>query len=210
MASDRMVSSGQTGFTLLETLVALFILSILSAAGTGMLIGAIDTNKAVERRGSVQQELDLAQAFLRNDIAALSGRAIRGDDGFSPPANLIGRVMPDGQPFLTFVRSGWLNPGNLEPRSTLQAIEYRLEEGRLIRSATLRPDSDPRTPVSEQVLLHSVKSVGLRFFRGDSWSEVWEGDAGQSLHVLPDLIEVELRLEGDLALSVMALTGGRT
>ncbi len=202
-------SQQEAGFTLLETLVALFILSVVSAAGTAMLISAIETNRAVETRSARQQDLDLAQAFLRNDISALSARGVRPDDGFSPAGNLFGRALSNGQPFLSFVRSGWLNPGGLARRSTLQAVDYRLEEGQLIRRAYVRPDTSSRTPASELVLLDGVGSVELRFFRGDSWSDIWIGDAGQPLEILPDLIEVRVIFESDMALTLVALTGGR-
>ena len=204
--------TGQTqdrGFTLLETLVALFLLSLISAAATALLRGSLRTSNQVERRSAELQQLDLAQTVLRNDIAAMSIRAVRPDNGFDPPGNLFGGDRVGNEPFLQFVRSGWINPAGLTPRSSLQLVRYRLEDGALFREATLRPDPVQATPTHEQLLLTGLRDVSLRFYRNDAWSDVWVGDAGQPLSVLPDLVEVRLIFENDRVLSISAMTGGR-
>lgn len=197
------------GFTLIETLVALFILSLLSAAGTGLLLGALRTGEQVRTRDASQQQIDLAQTLLRNDLAALSARGVRPDDGFREAGNLFGEAQTGQEPFLRFVRSGWMNPGMLERRSTLQAVEWRIENGQLIRRAQLRPDPVRDTPVSEQVVLEGIETVSIRFLRGTEWSETWIGDAGQALSVLPDLIEVTFEFDTELELRLAVMTGGR-
>ena len=206
--SER-VPHREAGFTLIETLVALFILSLLSAAGTGLLLGALRTGDQVRTRDASQQQIDLAQTLLRNDLAALSARGVRPDDGFSAPGNLFGEARTGQEPFLRFVRSGWMNPGMLERRSTLQAVEWRIENGQLIRSAQLRPDAVRDTPVSEQVVLDGVEAVSVRFLRGSAWSETWIGDAGQALSVLPDLVEVTFEFDTQEELRLAVMTGGR-
>ncbi|MEL6829862.1 MAG: type II secretion system minor pseudopilin GspJ [Pseudomonadota bacterium] len=197
------------GFTLIETLVALFILSLLSAAGTALLLGALRTGDQVKTRDAALQDIDLAQTMLRNDLAALSPRGVRPDDGFSDAGNLFGESQTGQEPFLRFVRSGWINPGMLERRSTLQAVDWRVENGQLIRRAELRTDTVRDTPVSEQVILDGIDTVSIRFLRGTAWSETWLGDAGQPLAILPDLIEVTFEFETDQRLRLALMTGGR-
>ncbi len=201
--------SHQAGFTLAETLVALFILALVTAAGGGLLIGASGSGKQVRERDETVRRLDMAQAMIRNDIAALSARAIRPDDGFSRAGNLFGYSAPGRDPFLSFVRSGWVNPGGMAARSNLQAVRYRLQAGQLIREAVVRPDAVAATPVSRRVLLHDVLRVDMRFQRGGEWSLDWIGDAGQALHILPDLIEMEVTFAGGETLTIAALTGAR-
>lgn len=202
-------SSHQAGFTLAETLVALFILALVTAAGGGLLVGATGSGKQVRERDAAARQLDVAQAMIRNDIAALSARAIRPDDGFSRAGNLFGQSAPGGDPFLSFVRSGWLNPGAVAARSNLQAVRYRLQAGQLVREAVIRPDAVAATPVSRRVLLDDVTRVDMRFQRGGEWSLDWIGDAGQPLHILPDLIEMSIGFEDGASLTIVALTGAR-
>lgn len=199
----------QAGFTLAETLVALFILAVVSAAGSALLIGATSASQQIRENEAQARQLDVAQRLLRQDIAALSPRAIRPADGFSPAGNLFGDTPRGEEPFLRFVRGGWLNPGAVEPRSGYQAIEYVLRDGALIREASLRPDATSGTTVSSRVLLRDVRTVELGFVRGDQRSEFWRSDVGISLNTLPDLIEINVIFENGTDLSLAALTGAR-
>lgn len=202
--------SRQAGFTLAETMVALFILALVSSAGAALLMGATSSGKQVRDRDADTRRMDIAQALIRNDIAALSPRGIRPDDGFSRAGNLFGESAPGRDPFLSFVRSGWINPGGIEPRGDLQAIRYRLESGQLIRDVVVRPDAVQSTPVASRVLMEDVTRIDMRFQRGGDWSLEWIGDAGQPLHVLPDLIEMDIHFENGSSLIIAALTGGRS
>lgn len=202
--------SSQSGFTLAETLVALFILAIVSSAGAALLIGATTTSQQIRDQEAVARQLDVAQSLIRQDIAAMSRRGIRPADGFSPAGNLFGEAPRGEEPFLRFVRNGWLNPGLAEARSNLQSVNYTLRGGDIIREIALRPDATPGTPVSSRVLLQDVARVELGFTRGDQRSDFWQGNAGQALSVLPDLIEVTFIFENGTQLSLAALTGGRS
>lgn len=201
--------AGQAGFTLAETLVALFILAIVSSAGAALLMGATTTSQQIRDQEMATRQLDVAQRLIRQDIMAMNTRSVRPMDGFSDPVSLIGERPRGEQPFLRFVRGGWINPGFVEPRSGLQAVQYVLRDGDLIREATLRPDATSGTTVSSRVLLNNVRTVELSFQRGDQVSDYWEGGAGLRVDVLPDLIEVTVLFEDETRLTLAALTGGR-
>ena len=205
----RPASAPQAGFTLAETLVALFILAVVSAAGSALLIGATTTSQQLRDQETLTRQLDVAQRLIRQDIMAMSGRTIRPTDGFSDPVGLFGEQPRNEQPFLTFVRSGWINPGYTEPRSGLQAVSHILRDGNLIREIGLRPDATSSTPVSSRVLLNNVRTVELAFLRGDQTSEFWQSGAGTRVDVLPDLIEMTVWFENGTSLSLAALSGGR-
>jgi len=200
----------EQGFTLAETLVALFILAIVSSAGAALLISATSASQQVREREAEARTIDIAQALIRQDIAAMSSRAIQPADGFSPPVNLYGEAPRGDDPFLTFVRSGWLNPGSVEARGTLQSVAYSLRGGALIREANLRPDATRGTPISSRVLLEGISRIELGFVRGDQRSDFWFGETLADRSVLPDLIEIILYFEDGTNLTLASLTGGRT
>lgn len=202
--------TAQGGFTLAETLVALFILSIVSSAGAALLISATSASQHVREREIEARTLDIAQALIRQDLAALSDRAVQPSDQFTPASNLYGEAPRGEAPFLRFVRNGWLNPGSVEDRGTLQSVEYSLRGGAVIREATLRPDATSGTPVSKRVLLEDVARIELGFVRGDQRSDFWLGDAIVGRSVLPDLIELNITFENGTSLVLASLTGGRT
>lgn len=199
----------QAGFTLAETLVALFILAIVSASGAALLIGATTTSQQIKDQEAAARQLDIAQSLIRQDIASMSARAIRPADGFSPAGNLFGEAPRGEEAFLRFVRNGWLNPGLIDPRSNYQAVRYYLRNGSIVREASLRPDATAGTPVSSKILLENVQAVEIGFYRGEQRSDFWRGDALQSLSTLPDLIEITFIFEDTTRLTLAALTGGR-
>ncbi|MEL7111768.1 MAG: type II secretion system minor pseudopilin GspJ [Pseudomonadota bacterium] len=203
-------ASSQSGFSLAETLVALFILALVSSAGASLLIGATGAGQQVRDREAEARQIDIAQRLIRQDIAALSARAIQPDDGFSPAANLIGEAPRGEDPFLTFVRSGWINPGRLEARGSLQSVAYSLRQGQLVREVALRPDATRSTPTISRVLLEDVRAVEIGFFRGGDRSEFWRGDVLQNRSILPDIIELGITFEDDTTLRLAAITGGRS
>lgn len=206
----RAVRTSVAGFTLAETLVALLILAAVSAAGTSLLMGATSTSKQVRETEADIRQLDIAQALIRGDIAALSVRGVKPESGIGEAGNLFGQSSSDERPFLSFVRSGWQNPGTLEARSSLQHVSYHLEDGDLIRTVTVRPDATPSTPVAERVLFRDVENIEMSFERGGVRSPEWIGDAGQPLHVLPDLIEMEIVFEDERTFTMAILTGARS
>jgi len=202
-------STKQSGFTLAETLVALFILAIVSSAGAALLISSTSASQYVREREIEARTLDIAQALIRQDIAALSQRAVQPVDGYSPAGNLFGEAPRGEEPFLRFVRSGWINPAGIEPRSTFQSVEYVLRGGALIRQASLRPDATRGTPVSSRVLLDGIQRIELGFVRGDQRSDYWLGNSVSARNILPDMIEIEIFFENGTSLSLVSLTGGR-
>lgn len=204
----RMPSS-ESGFTLAETLVALFILAIVSSAGATLLFGATTASQIVRDREDVSRQIDIAQSLIRQDIAALSPRVVQPANGFSPAGNLFGEAPRGEEPFLRFVRTGWLNPGSIEGRSSLQSVQYVLRNGQLIREASLRPDATRGTPVASRILFEGVETVQLGFVRGDQRSDFWQGDALAATTILPDLIEIEIVFEDQRSLVLAGLTGGR-
>ncbi|MFN3214702.1 MAG: type II secretion system minor pseudopilin GspJ [Henriciella sp.] len=199
----------QAGFSLADTLVALFILALVSSAGATLLMGATGAGKKIRSQEAEARQLDIAQRLIRQDIAAMTARAIQPADGFSEVGNLFGEAPRGEAPFLRFVRGGWINPGLIEPRSSLQAVQYSIRDRALIRSVTLRPDATRGTPVSERVLLENIEAVDLGFVRGDQRSDFWQGDLLQNRNLLPDLIEITIAFEDNTSLSIAALTGGR-
>ena len=206
----RSAPKQQGGFTLAETLVALFILALVASSGTALLIGATGSGQQLRAAEERAQKLDVAQALIRQDIAALSPRAILPEDGFGVAGNLFGGEATTGDEVLRFVRDGWLNPADLLPRSDLQFVRYRLADGALIREVVTRPDATRGTPVSTRTLLAGVRRIETRFWRGGEVATYWQGDAGQALHILPDLIEFEIYFETGQTLSLATLTGARS
>jgi len=122
------------GFTLIEILVAMAIFTIIGLASTGVLTSVINSDQLSSERFEKLEQLQRAMLTIERDILQIVPRAVRingepvsavisgGEDVFDSDADGLG-----------FVRIGWHNPQMLLPRSTLQAVGYRIQEQQLQR-----------------------------------------------------------------------------
>ena len=199
----------QAGFTLVETLVAMFILAMISSAGAGLLLSSSTSSKQIDAQDQRSIEIDVAQALFRGDVNAMTSRAVRPEWGAGPATSLFGEPSRGAAPFLSFVRNGWIETGIGEPRSSLLYVSYRLEDRALIREVKTRPDAVTTTPSAERILFEDVDRVSIRFRRGEEWSDRWYTDQPQTRNVFPQLVEISVEFGSEQDLTLAALTGVR-
>ncbi len=198
--------SQQDGISLLETLVALFLIAMLTTSGAVLLTQAVRASYAVETKAASYDEIRLAHATLRDDLAALTRRAVQ-PQGEPAPARVFEGF--SGQPetrLFSFVRNGWTNPGGLLPRSDLQRLEYRLEDASLIRRSWSHVDTVPGTPHVDEVILSGVERIEARFGREQVWLPEWVVETGSELE-LPDKVELTVYFTPEDRLRLVFLTG---
>lgn len=177
--------SRQRGFTLIELTIAIAIFAIISVVAFGSLQTTIATRDQVRAHSDRLQRLQRTFLIMQQDFIQASNRTIRDQLGDRRPAMLTELGM------LEFTRDGHVNPLNL-PRSTLQRVAYRLEDGQLQRLQwqTLDWPHDPKHHATD--LLDEVDSLSFRFLdHNKEWVETWPpaGAGG-----LPRAVEVRLEL----------------
>ena len=185
----------QSGFSLLEVLVAISICAIIGLGANQMLRTILDSHEAVSERGQVFRDLVRAERVLARDIEQLVPRPVRDEYGETLPPLLADL----GEYDLELTRTGWSNPARLA-RSELQRVGYRLtEDNELERVFWLvldRPqDAEPVT----QTLLENVEDFRVTLFSRDgNTTEVWPD--GEVIGLLPQYVEVVITTEvlGDI------------
>lgn len=146
------------GFTLVEVLISLFIFSLISVGAMMALQSTLDVR---ERSGGRIERLDdliAARRIMAEDFAARIERSNR--DGLGSMIDPGREVFKDDE--LTLVRRGRANPGGEFPRGDLWRIEYRVEDGALIRA--FYPHENPARlddPV-DRILLRGVEAMHVR------------------------------------------------
>ena len=204
----RDAPQSDAGFTLVETLVALLILSIMAVAGASLLLRSTETGKQVREKEIEIRALDIAQSFIRDDLESVTTRAAETVEGRGGARILIGGDTSRTDALLGFTRNGWINPDEA-PRSGLQSVSYRLtDDGDLIRQASLRPDPVESTPVVEQVLFRKVAGVDFSFWRDGEISTYWEAVPVPPDDLLPERIEMTIRFDDERTLTVASMIGG--
>jgi general secretion pathway protein J len=196
-------ADAQAGFTLAETLVAMFVFALLATSGVAVLTQTLQGKERLEQETAELAQLAALHAALKADIGQAAARTARDRDG--APIGFAGGLTDPDPALLSLTRAGWANPGGVERRSSLIAVTYILRDGALVRRAMLRPDAAPGTPVRERVLIDGVRSAQLRFLARGVWSDVWvQGARGAAL---PEAVELTLDTEAAGPLRLMFLTG---
>lgn len=194
----------EAGFTLAETLVAMFVFALLATAGGGVLTQTLQGKDRLEAETARLADLAALHSTLKSDLGQASLRIARDAQGY--PVTFAGGLTDDDPALLTLVRRGWANPQAVERRSSLMTVTYILRDGALVRAAALAPDAAAATPVRERVLVRNVSAVRLRFLSHGAWSDVWrQGAAGAAL---PDAVEITLDVTaGELRMLFLAGAG---
>ena len=148
------------GFTLIETLLALAILAVLSAAAVMVLQNVIRADGLTREKS--QQIAALQRAFrqIADDVTHIIPRRARNSDTLF----FAGRFQLQSDDWgLAFSRSGWPNPLGILPRSEIQNVSYRLRQQRLERLSFDQQDPLTGSQPTVRVLLREVPRFACGF-----------------------------------------------
>ncbi len=201
-----MASVRQTGFTLLEVLIALAVTAVVGALAYGSLTAAMDSADGLRDSADRVTEVERAFTLISRDIRQFVPRSVRDEFGQHEPALAGG---PVNRFPLTLTRGGWFNP-NQQPRSQLQRVNYVLDGDALWRESYPVLDRAPDTEATEVLLLEGVEDFRLEFLgriqdlqvQSDgvsverrNWSENWVADVGQPGSVIPPPVALAVILQ---------------
>lgn len=188
----------QTGFTLLELLIAIALFALLGLGTYRMLQAVLASDAAVVAQEQALRELTRGLGALERDLLQVAPRPVRDEYGDELGA-LVGQVdARDDMARLEFTRGGWRNPTGL-PRAGLQRVRWQLDGDRLQRLYWVVLDRDVATRPRTQTVLDGVRGLTLRYQDRDGvWHATWpplEQGRGDPLALsarLPGAVEVTL------------------
>lgn len=189
----------QSGFTLIEIMVALAVFGVLSALAYMTLGQTLDNSDMLTERMDRLQAVQRTMSYLSTDLLQAAPRPIRADLGSEPAL----RSTFGSEFALELTRNGWPNSAGV-PRSTQQRMAYRIEEDELIRYHWNVLDRTAGSLPVATILLDQVESLTFRFLQpnGD-WSDQWPPNSTgttSNTNILPRAVEITLVLpdEGEL------------
>lgn len=153
----------QRGFTLIEIMVAIAIFAFISVASTAVLTTVLDSDAISSEHFDKFQRLQRAVITIERDLQQAVPRPVRIDGQTNPIVMRGGERDEDDNEGLAFVRSGWQNPQMMLPRSTLQAVAYRVRDGNLERLHTNYVDNVIGTEPKVRVLLEDIDKFKVEF-----------------------------------------------
>lgn len=186
----------QSGFTLLELLVAIGIFALLAAMAYGGLNNVMTARKVTTQHAERLSQLQMAFLWLGRDIEQTVDRPIRDEYAEVQPAML---GVETGRYQLELTRTGWRNPAG-RTRSNLQRVAYGLRDGNLLRVYWAVLDRAQDSQPLESVLLDGVEKLELRFLsETGQWQDSWPSSLlGQATSVTPPrAVEVTLETKAE-------------
>lgn len=183
------------GFTLLEILIAMAIFTIIGLASTKVLTSVIDSDKLSSERFAQLELLQRTMLVMERDILQALPRAPRAQNDENKQVLTGGENLFDSEADgIGFVRGGWHNPQLILPRSTLQAVAYRLQENKLQRLYGNYVDNVIGFEPKVKTLLQDVDDFQIKYLLPgeddaddiENWQESYTG------LILPQAIMIEI------------------
>ena len=185
-----------SGFTLLELMVAIGIFALVSVIAYGSLDRLLHDRQRLDAEHEFWRTLSLTFTRMEDDLSQARERPVRDAIGFAQPAF---RGQPTdtratGLPSVEFTRGGVLTFDS-GARSDMQRIAYRLVDGTLKRMVWPVLDQGPQSTPREFPLLAHVEEFRVRFFApAGVWLDQWPAEG--ITEVLPRGVEIKLTLTG--------------
>lgn len=192
------------GFTLIEVLIAMAITAFVSVLSYQTLSTAITGIESARDASERLHEINRAFTVMSRDIRQITNRPVVDEFGQLASAVSGGPLARDP---LRLTRSGWHNSTGA-PRSTLQRIAYRLEDGELLRLTYPVLDRTTAIEPVETVLLDRVDALEFRFLptindlevdRSQTidrrfWQENWLAEVGFTNQLIAPPAAIEMRI----------------
>jgi len=191
-----------TGFTLIEVIIAISIFAIVSIMAYSGLHSVVSSKTHTEGSLKRLQQLQLTMLTLTSDFQQLASR--NGHDALG--GSLLKLTTQDSDYISAFTRSGWRNPAK-QARSTLQRVAYKLDDDKLIRIYWTHVDRADDDHFVERTLIDNIESLDIRYLdEKNKWQTEWpsaeslaatpaEGAAaGVAPNDLPIAVEITLNM----------------
>ncbi|MEZ5566390.1 MAG: type II secretion system minor pseudopilin GspJ [Gammaproteobacteria bacterium] len=163
---------GQAGFTLLELLVAMGIFALIGVMALGGLNNIVNQSTMAGQQDERLASLQRALRIIALDLGSADPRYVRDELGDRKELPFLAEGRGDYLVRLT--RGGWANPAQLPYRGTLQRVQYRLEDGKLLREYWPVLDRVLGLEPRQEELLTGVEDVKLLFLDTSSGAPEWQ------------------------------------
>ena len=185
------------GFTLIEIIIVMFIISVMCAFGYAGLNNSMKQSTQIRAARDKLEELQLAVSLLQQDLTQTVNRNIVNDFGSEEHALL---AEENSTELLKLSRSGWSNPAG-QSRSSITRIEWLInDDNNLVRRHWYELDRAPGAEPVDTIVLTEIENVEMQFLNSDNdWEPLWPNinninPKGGAI-TIPKAVEVTLNTE---------------
>ena len=172
------------GFTLIEVLISLVILSIIAIVSTNFLQSSIDLRNQSKSKVDDIKVFNLGVSTIRRDLMSTVNLPMRDNFGNQLP-NFIGS---NTNKKITFL--GFINRID-SSRSSISRIEYLFDDTKFIRRVYFTADPYDYDDHIDSVIFDNIDDVEISFLSDNRWFTEWP--AGQTAaYKIPKLVKIEI------------------
>ena len=172
------------GFTLIEVLISLVILSIIAIVSTNFLQSSIDLRNQSKSKVDDIKVFNLGVSTIRRDLMSTVNLPMRDNFGNQLP-NFIGSNTDKKITFL-----GFINRID-SSRSSISRIEYLFDDTKFIRRVYFTADPYDYDDHIDSVIFENIDDVEISFLSDNRWFTEWP--AGQTAaYKIPKLVKIEI------------------
>ncbi len=172
------------GFTLIEVLISLVILSIIAIVSTNFLQSSIDLRNQSKSKVDDIKVFNIGVSTIRRDLMSVVNLPMRDNFGNQLP-NFIGSNTDKKITFLSFINR------IDSSRSSISRIEYLFDDTKFIRRVYFTADPYDYDDYIDSVIFNNIDDVEISFLIDNRWFTEWP--AGQTAaFIIPKLVKIEI------------------
>ncbi|MDC0392245.1 type II secretion system minor pseudopilin GspJ [Gammaproteobacteria bacterium] len=176
------------GFTIIEVLVTLIILSMIAIITSNILQSSLESEKISSQRLNSIKELNLASSILRRDIRQIANVSIKDFYGNKINGTFISELGSENLMFTTKVKSF------SNEVSPLKRVQYVIENKNFIRKQYYSSNPYNQDEFTKSIIINDIDNLKLSFLNENKWHQSWPVSPITSKKI-PILIKIEFRLD---------------
>jgi type II secretion system protein J len=177
-----LLKNNKKGFTLIEVLVSIVILSIIAIVSTNFLQSSITAREEGANKLQNIKELNIASSIVRRDMRQILNVPIRDYFGNNLKGNFIADNVSNSIVFTTLVNSSFST-------TRVRRVEYIYQDEDFIRRQYFADNPYSYEEYFETILLGGVTDIEFSYMTNRKWYAVWPIDIITKAKI-PELVKI--------------------
>ena len=172
------------GFTIIEVLVSLVILSMIAIVSSNILKSSLETEQETSLQLDSIKELNLASTIIRRDFRQIANVSWKDYYGNNLYGTILSKVNSKSVTFNSNIKS------ISNEVSPIKRINYELIDNKLIRKQFFSSNPYSQDDFTEIELIKDIENLQFSFLYENSWHESWPISLITSKKI-PTLVKIE-------------------